>query len=102
MEQVPLNRPKGALISAPITTNATTAINSGVNTVFSGLLVGTAGSAWNAAIYNGNPASGGVLLVTLSADSVGAVLSPLLGCAQGLYVETSGTTPGSLTVAYYK
>lgn len=101
MEQVPLLRPQGAQISAAITTNATTLINSGRNAVFSGLLVGTAGAAWNAAIYNGNPASGGILLVTLSGDAVGAVVSPLLACPQGLYVETSGTTPGSLTVCYY-
>ena len=101
MQQYPLNRPLGAQVSAAITTNATTEINSGKSAVFSGLLVGTAGSAWTAAIYNGNPTSGGVLLTTITADTVGPVLSPLLACPQGLYVETAGTTAGSLTVCYY-
>ena len=101
MQQYPLNRPLGAQISATITTNATTVINTGSNAVFSGLLVATAGSAWNAAIYNGNPASGGKLLVTLGADAVGAVTCPLLACPQGLYIVTSGTTPGSITACYY-
>ena len=101
MQQYPLNRPLGAQVSAAISTNTTTEINGGKNAVFSGILVGTAGSAWNAEIYNGNPASGGILLVTISADAVGPVACPLLGCPQGLYVVTSGTTAGSLTVCYY-
>ena len=101
MQQYPLNRPLGAQISAAITTNATTSIASGASTVFSGILVGTAGSAWNAEIYNGNPASGGTLLTTISADAVGPVACPILACPQGLYVVTSGTTPGSLTVCFY-
>ena len=101
MNQYPLNRPLGAQISSAITTNATTVVNTGSNAVFSGLLVGTAGSAWNAEIYNGNPSSGGTLLTTISADAVGPVACPLLGCPQGLYVVTSGTTAGSLTVCYY-
>ena len=101
MQQYPLNRPLGAQISAAITTNATTEINSGTSTVFSGVLVGTAGSAWEAAIYNGNPSSGGILLTTISADAVGPVSSPLLACPNGLYVVTSGTTAGSLTVCFY-
>ena len=100
MNQYPLNRPLGAQISSAITTNATTVVNTGSNAVFSGLLVGTAGSAWNAAIYNGNPASGGVLLATLSADAVGPVVSPPLACPNGLYVVTSGTTAGSIQIAY--
>ena len=98
MPQYPLNIPLGAQVSAAITTNATTQIS---GRVFAGILVGTAGSAWNAAIYNGNPASGGVLLTTISADAVGPVNCPLLACPQGLYVVTSGTTPGSLTICYY-
>lgn len=101
MQQYPLNRPIGTQVSAAITTNATTEINSGSNAVFSGLLVGTAGTAWNAAIYNGNPTSGGTLLVTIGANAVGPVACPLLACPQGLYVVTSGTTPGSLTICYY-
>lgn len=98
MPQYPLNIPLGAQVSAAITTNATTQIS---GRVFSGILVGTAGSAWNAEIYNGNPASGGTLLTTISADAVGPVACPILACPQGLYVVTSGTTAGSLTVAYY-
>ncbi len=101
MPQYPLNTPIGAQVSAAIDSNATTLINSGKGAVFSGILVGTAGSAWEAAIYNGNPSSGGTLLTTISANAVGPVVSPLLRCPQGLYVVTSGTTAGSLTVAYY-
>ena len=133
MQQYPLNRPLGAQVSAAITTNTTTTINSGTSTVFSGLLstgslgpelsaaittnatttinsgaaavfvgasVGTAGSAWTAAIYNGNPSSGGVLLATLSGDAVGPVVSPPLACPNGLYVVTAGTTAGSIQIAY--
>ncbi len=101
MQQKPLNIPRGAQISAAITTNTTTLINSGKNAVLAGLLVATAGTAWTAEIYNGNPTSGGVLLVTLSGDAVGAVPTPLLACPQGLYVVTAGTTAGNLTIAYY-
>ncbi len=98
MPQYPLNIPLGAQVSSAIDSNTTTQIP---GRVFAGLLVGTAGDAWEAAIYNGNPASGGTLLVTLSADTVGAVPCPLLACPQGLYIETSGTTAGSLTATYY-
>lgn len=133
MQQYPLNRPLGAQVSAAITTNTTSEINSGTSSVFSGLLVsgilgpelspdittnatttinsgdaavfvgasvGTAGSAWTAAIHNGNPSSGGVLLATLSGDAVGPVVSPPLACPNGLYVVTSGTTAGSIQIAY--
>ena len=98
MPQYPLNIPLGAQVSAAITTNDTTQIS---GKKFAGILVGTAGSAWNAEIYNGNPANGGTLLTTISADAVGPVSCPLLACPQGLYVVTSGTTAGSLTVCYY-
>lgn len=133
MQQYPLNRPLGAQVSAAITTNTTTEINSGTSSVFSGLLVsgilgpelsaaittnatttinsgdaavfvgasvGTAGSAWTAAIYNGDPSGSGVLLATLSGDAVGPVVSPPLACPNGLYVVTSGTTAGSIQIAY--
>ena len=133
MRQYPLNRPLGAQVSAAITTNTTTEINSGTSSVFSGLLVsgilgpelsaaittnatttinsgdaavfvgasvGTAGSAWTAAIYNGDPSGSGVLLATLSGDAVGPVVSPPLACPNGLYVVTSGTTAGSIQIAY--
>lgn len=101
MPQNPLNIPLGAQVSAAITTNTTTTINLGSRAVMAGVLVNIAGSAWQAAIYNGNPTSGGVLLTTITADTVGPVVTPLLRCPNGLYVETSGTTPGSLSIAYY-
>ena len=91
----------GPELSPAITTNATTTINSGDAAVFVGASVGTAGSAWTAAIYNGDPSGSGVLLATLSGDAVGPVVSPPLACPNGLYVVTSGTTAGSLTVCYY-
>jgi hypothetical protein len=101
MMQTPLNYPLGAQVSAAITTNATTMVASGTRGVFSGLLVNTAGSAWVVQVYDGDPAGSGVLLVTLSGDTAGAVLSPLLRCPSGVYIVTSGTTAGSLNVAYY-
>lgn len=101
MPQNPLNIPVGAQVSAPITTSTTTAINLGSKAVFSGILVNTAGSAWNAEIYNGNPASGGTLLATIPCDAQGVISSPYLRCPQGLYVVTSGTTAGSISIAYY-
>ena len=87
-------------LSAAITSNTTTTINSGSAAVFVGASVGTAGSAWNAAIYNGDPATTGVLLTTLSGDAVGPVASPPLACPDGLYIVTSGTTAGSIQIAY--
>ena len=93
--------PVGAQLSAAITTNATTVVNQGTGAIFSGAVVATAGSAWTLEIYNGNPTSGGVLLVTLSADAVGPITSPLLRCPQGLYVVSAGTTAGSAQIAYY-
>jgi NADPH-dependent curcumin reductase CurA len=97
----PLNRHTGAQVSAAITTNTTTVINLGRGVSAAGVLVNTAGSAWTAAIWNGNPTSGGILLVTISADAVGPVVTPLLRCPQGLYVVTAGTTAGSLSVAFF-
>ena len=97
----PWMKPKGAQVSAAITTNTTTTINVGSGVIFAGLLVNTAGSAWNAEIYNGNPTSGGVLLTTIACDTVGPIASPLLNCPNGLYVVTAGTTAGSVNVAFY-
>ena len=99
--QNPLNIPVGAQLSAAITSNSTTTINVGSKAVFAGLVVNTAGSAWNAEIYNGNPSSGGSLLATIPCDAQGVIASPLLRCPQGLYVVTSGTTAGSVSVAFY-
>ena len=93
--------PRGAQLSAAITTNTTTTINVGSGAIFSGLSVGTAGTAWNVAVYNGAPGSGGVLLATIPANTVGVVASPDLACPAGLYIVTTGTTPGSVTIAYY-
>ena len=93
--------PVGAQLSAAITTNVTTLVNQGSGAIFAGAVVATAGSAWNLEIYNGNPTAGGVLLVTLSADAVGPITSPLLRCPQGLYVVSAGTTAGSAQIAYY-
>jgi hypothetical protein len=93
--------PKAALLSAPITTNATTAINVGSGAIFAGILVNTAGSAWTAQVYSGNPSSGGTLVATIPITEVGPVDSPQLQCTGGLYIVTSGTTPGSVTVAFH-
>jgi hypothetical protein len=101
LQQKNLISPVGAFVSAAITTNTTTAISNAANAVFAGLLVNAAGSSWTAAIYNGDPSSSGVLLTTISADAVGPVVSPLLRANNGIYVVTSGTTPGSVSVAYY-
>lgn len=101
MLQTPLNMPVGAQVSPPITTNTTTLINSGSGATFAGALVNTAGSAWTAEIYNGDPTSGGVLLTTIPGDTVQPVPSPYLRCPNGLYIVTAGTTAGSLNIAFY-
>ena len=101
MLQTPLNMPVGAQVSAPITTNATTLINSGSAATLAGIMVNTAGSAWVVEAYNGDPATSGVLVETMSGDTVGPVVCPLVRFPNGLYIKTSGTTPGSLNVAFY-
>ena len=101
MPQRNFKNPNGAQVSSAITTNATTAINLGSGATFAGILVNAAGSAWTAEIYNGNPASGGVLLATVPGDTVQPVPSPALRCPNGLYVVTAGTTAGSMNIAFY-
>ena len=101
MPQHNFKNPNGAQVSSPIATNTTTLINSGSGSTFAGALVNAAGSGWTAEIYNGNPASGGVLLTTIPGDTVQPVPSPYLRCPNGLYVVTAGTTAGSLNVAFY-
>ena len=101
MPQTPLNIPIGAQLSAAITTNATTLVNSGRRAVLAGYVCTHAGSAWTVEFYNGNPGSGGVSLgpaITLAAGSF-PVLQ--LAAPNGLYAVTAGTTAGSLQVAYY-
>lgn len=101
MPQTPLNIPIGAQLSAAITTDTTTLINSGTRAVLAGYVCTNAGSAWTVEFYNGNPGSGGVSLgpaITLAAGSF-PVLQ--LAAPNGLYAVTAGTTAGSLQVAYY-
>ena len=99
-QKMPFMQPKPSQLSPAITANATTLINSGSGDIFNGVIVNTAGTFWTIEAYNGNPASGGRLLGTFSGDTVGPVLSPAINCKNGLYVTTSGTTPGSVVVCY--
>lgn len=101
MPQYPLNVPLGAQLSAAITTDTTTMINSGSRAVVSGLIVSNAGSAWTVQFYNGNPASGGVALTPALAVVAGVTPLVLLAAPKGLYAVTAGTTAGSLQVAFY-
>ncbi len=101
MPQYPLNIPLGAQVSAAITTNTTTTINTGSGSVLAGYIVNNAGSAWTVQFYNGVPGSGGVALGPAITAAVGFFELPKLGAPNGLYVVTAGTTAGSLTVAYY-
>lgn len=93
-------QPKPSSLSPAIISNTTTLISIGSGCVFNGLLIGVAGTSWTIQAFNGNPSSGGRLLGTFSGDVVGPVISPMLACPNGLYVVTSGTTPGSVVVCY--
>ena len=99
-QHMPFMKPHGSTQSSPVTTNATTTINIGSGAIFQGVIVNTAGTAWQAEVYSGNPSSGGVLLATIPCNTVGPIASPSCACPGGLYVVTSGTTPGNLTVCY--
>lgn len=99
--QTPLNIPLGANVSPAITTNATTSINVGRKSVLSGYISTNAGSAWTVQFFNGNPGSGGIALGPAIPVVAGFAALPLLGTPLGLYAVTAGTTPGSLTVAYF-
>ena len=101
MAQYPLNIPVGANLSAAITTNTTTAIQTGKSAVMVGYVATNAGSAWTIEFYNGDPAGSGVSLGP--AVTVAAGFVPLLNlrAPNGLYVVTAGTTAGSLKVAYF-
>lgn len=101
MPQTPFNTPLGAQVSAAITTNATTAINTGSAATLAGVIASSAGSAWTVQFYNGNPGSGGVALTPALAVVAGVTPLVYLRAPKGLYAVTAGTTPGSLTVAYY-
>lgn len=101
MPQTPLNIPIGAQISSAITTNTTTLINLGSKATIEGYLVTNAGSAWTVQFYNGNPTSGGIAVGPALALAAGIFKLPNLRFPNGLYVETAGTTTGSMQVAYY-
>lgn len=96
MPQYPLNIPLGAAPSAAITTNTGTQVKTGGG-VLTGLSVLTAGSAWTGAIYDGTSTSG-TLLANVSLDAVGPITFSPIRFITGLFVETAGTTPGSVTV----
>lgn len=93
--------PIGAQVSAAITTNATTLINAGPQAILAGYTVTSAGSAWTIQFYNGNPGSGGVALTPALTIAVGVIPTIHYRAPKGLYAVTAGTTPGSLTVAFY-
>jgi hypothetical protein len=101
MPQTPLNIPIGAQISPAIIANTTTPINSGNRAVLAGYVCTDAGSAWTVEFYNGNPASGGLSLGPAITLAVGSFPALQLAAPGGLYAVTSGTTAGSVQIAYY-
>lgn len=96
MPQYPLNIPLGAAPSASITTNTGTLIKTGGG-VLTGLSVLTAGSAWTGAIYDGTSTSG-TLIANVALNTVGPISFAPVRFVTGLFIETAGTTPGSVTV----
>lgn len=101
MAQYPVNIPVGANLSSAITTNATTAIQTGKSAVLIGYVATSAGSAWTVQFYNGDPSGSGVAIGP--ALTVTAGFNPLIAlrAPNGLYAVTAGTTAGSLQVAYF-
>lgn len=62
------------------------------------IVVGTTGSAWNISIYDGVDSSGNLVAVINASDGGNYDFECML--AKGLYVSTSGTTPGDATIVY--
>lgn len=101
MPQYPLNIPPGANLSSAITTNATTAIQTGRSAVLVGFVATNAGSAWTVQFYNGDPSGSGVAIGPAITVTAGFVPLITLRAPNGLYAVTAGTTAGSLQVAYH-
>ncbi|HQT68624.1 MAG TPA: hypothetical protein PLC74_13585 [Acetobacteraceae bacterium] len=97
--QNPLNIPLGAALSAPITTSTGTQVKTGGG-VLTGISVLVAGSAWTATFYDGTSTSG-TELASIACDTVGPVSFPPMRFVTGLFVETAGTTAGSVKVASF-
>lgn len=82
---------------ANITTNATTLVKSGRGAL-ARIVVGNAGSAWQAVVYDGIDATG-QKIATISLN-VTEELEFDVAVQTGITVVTSGTTPGDLTVIW--
>ena len=95
MAQYPQIYGFAAHVGTAITTNASTQVKKGPG-ILMGLSVNTAGSAWEATIYDGTSASG-TLLYTVSLDTVGPITFPMTIFNTGLFILTSGTTAGSVS-----
>ncbi len=93
--------PVGAQLSAAITTNTTTAIQTGSGALLAGYVASNAGSAWTIQFYNGDPTASGVAIGPAITVTAGFFQTPKLRAPNGLYAVTAGTTAGSLQVAYY-
>ncbi|MGC9271243.1 hypothetical protein [Acidiphilium sp.] len=99
MPQYPLNLPLGTRPGTPITTSTGTQVKTGGG-VLMGASVLVAGSAWTASVYDGT-STAGTLLYVLSADAVGPICIPPTRFVTGLFVETAGTTAGSIVMAHF-
>lgn len=99
MPQYPLNLPVGAPLSAAITTNAGTQVKTGPG-VLLGLTVLNAGTDWTATLYDG-VSTGGDELAVVTFSGTGPITFPPLRFVNGLFIQTSGTTPGSFKVARF-
>lgn len=99
--QYPLNIQAPSRLSAAITTNTNTAINTGGGAQVTGYVCTDAGSSWTFQLFNGDPSNGGVAVGPAITPSVGINSLPNIGFPNGLYVQTAGTTAGSIQIAYH-
>lgn len=101
MPQYPVNIPAPSQLSTVITTNTTTAIQTGRGAQLTGYVCSNAGSAWTLAFYNGDPSGTGVQVGPTVTAAAGFFSYPAVAFPNGLYVVTAGTTAGSVQIAFH-
>lgn len=100
-----LNQASDSVINYPfgntfqnLASNATTNLKTGVG-VLSGIIVGDAGTTWQAVIYD-NTLGSGTIISTMKFTTNGFIATGPLGFTTGLTFVTSGTTAGNITPVY--
>lgn len=82
-----------------INSNTTTNVNGDKQTMLLGVIVGKAGSASQAVVYNGNPSAGDIV-ATLDTSNVDTFSFYGVYCPDGVYLVTSGTSAADITVIW--